>query len=90
MGILGAAFGLRFVFGTAIGGFLARFGYVYPAYFAMAIALLTVNITLFTLSETVKTEDTQKSPKTKLTLTDFVSVVRSLPILDIGRFYFYF
>lgn len=77
MGILGAAFGLGFVFGPAIGGFLARFGYAYPAYFAMVIALLTVILTLFTLPETVKVEEAQKSPRTKLALSDFMSIVRS-------------
>ncbi len=32
MGIIGAAFGLGFIFGPAIGGFLSRYGYSTPAY----------------------------------------------------------
>ncbi len=34
MGIIGAAFGLGFVFGPAIGGFLIHYGYYWPSLFA--------------------------------------------------------
>jgi multidrug resistance protein len=39
MGLVGAAFGLGFVFGPAIGGFLSRWGYAAPAFFASALSL---------------------------------------------------
>jgi multidrug resistance protein len=39
MGMVGAAFGLGFVFGPAIGGFLSRWGYAAPAWFAAALSL---------------------------------------------------
>lgn len=39
MGLVGAAFGLGFVFGPAIGGFLSQWGYAAPAYFASALSL---------------------------------------------------
>ena len=39
MGMVGAAFGLGFVFGPAIGGSLSRWGYAAPAWFAAALSL---------------------------------------------------
>jgi DHA1 family tetracycline resistance protein-like MFS transporter len=39
MGLIGAAFGLGFIFGPAIGGFLSRWGYEVPAFFAAALSL---------------------------------------------------
>ncbi len=37
MGIIGAAFGLGFIFGPAIGGFLSRYGYSTPPYLASGL-----------------------------------------------------
>jgi len=53
MGMIGAAFGLGFIFGPAIGGLLFRFGYIYPALFAMVVGIITVFLTYFYLPETV-------------------------------------
>jgi len=39
MGLIGAAFGLGFIFGPAIGGFLSRWGYAAPAWFAATLSL---------------------------------------------------
>jgi multidrug resistance protein len=39
MGLVGAAFGLGFIFGPAIGGFLSRYGYQTPFFFASALSL---------------------------------------------------
>jgi DHA1 family tetracycline resistance protein-like MFS transporter len=39
MGLIGAAFGMGFVFGPAIGGILSRWGYSMPAYVAAGLAL---------------------------------------------------
>lgn len=39
MGIVGAAFGLGFIFGPAIGGFLSQWGYQAPSFFASALSL---------------------------------------------------
>lgn len=77
MGIIGAAFGLGFIFGPAIGGFLARFNYSYPAYFAMTVSLITVALTLFTLPETVAVDERKESPKTQFSIGSFVKIVQS-------------
>ena len=56
MGIIGAAFGLGFIFGPAIGGFLSRYGYSMPAFFASGLSLLNFAAAWFLLPETLKPE----------------------------------
>lgn len=53
-GISGAAFGIGFMIGPAIGGFLSKFGFSVPAYLAAGISLLTIILTVMFLPETVK------------------------------------
>ncbi|MBS1267208.1 MAG: Multidrug resistance protein MdtG [Candidatus Woesearchaeota archaeon] len=53
-GISGVAFGVGFLFGPAIGGWLSGFGYMYPALAAAAISLVTIILTYLLLPETVK------------------------------------
>ena len=71
MGVIGAAFGLGFIFGPAIGGFLAKYSYSYPGYFAMIVSLITVALTIFTLPETVNSEERKNEPKAQITLREF-------------------
>ena len=56
MGLVGAAFGLGFIFGPAIGGFLSRYGYAVPAYFASGLSLANFAAAWFLLPETLKPE----------------------------------
>jgi MFS transporter, DHA1 family, tetracycline resistance protein len=51
MGVLGAAFGIGFVFGPAIGGFLSRWGHQAPPFFAAALALVNFVAAWFLLPE---------------------------------------
>ena len=53
MGLIGAAFGLGFVFGPAIGGVLSRWGINVPFLFAGGLALANAILLYFTLPETV-------------------------------------
>ena len=80
-GMIGAAFGLGFIFGPAIGGFLSRFSYAAPAYFATAVSLLSVLATVFFLKETVDEKKAMTSPKIKLNLKEFQKI---LSIYSIG------
>jgi DHA1 family tetracycline resistance protein-like MFS transporter len=80
MGMIGAAFGLGFIFGPAIGGFLSRFSYSAPAYFATAISLLTVLTTIFFLKETVNEKQAKVSPKTRLNFEEFRNILSIYPI----------
>jgi multidrug resistance protein len=51
MGLIGAAFGLGFIFGPAIGGFLSHWGYAAPAWFAAAISFANFVAALVILPE---------------------------------------
>ena len=51
MGMIGAAFGLGFVFGPAIGGFASRWGYAAPAWFAAALSAVNFLAALVVLPE---------------------------------------
>jgi DHA1 family tetracycline resistance protein-like MFS transporter len=56
MGMIGAAFGLGFIFGPAIGGFLSHWGYAAPAYFAAALSLANFTAALVFLPESLPPE----------------------------------
>ncbi len=53
MGLIGAAFGLGFVFGPAIGGILSRWGVEVPFLFAAGLCFANALLLYFTLPETV-------------------------------------
>ena len=53
MGLIGAAFGLGFVLGPAIGGILSRWGISVPFLFAGGLAFANAILLYFTLPETV-------------------------------------
>ncbi|MBI2951463.1 MFS transporter, partial [bacterium] len=54
MGMIGAAFGLGFIFGPAAGGALSRYGYAVPAFFAGGLSLLALALALFRLPESLR------------------------------------
>jgi multidrug resistance protein len=61
MGMSGMAFGLGFLVGPSLGGFLAkRFSYALPAFLATILSVLTILMTIFLLKETVKNQSTKK------------------------------
>ncbi len=80
MGIIGAAFGMGFIFGPAIGGFLAKYNYSYPGYFAMIVSLITVFLTIFTLPETVSSEQRKNNPKAQISFQAFWKVATNSKI----------
>ena len=53
MGLIGAAFGLGFIFGPALGGVLSRWGAHVPFLFAGALSLANATLLYFVLPETV-------------------------------------
>lgn len=53
-GISGMAFGIGFLIGPAVGGFLSVFGFSVPAWGAAGMSFVTILLTLFFLKETVK------------------------------------
>lgn len=63
MGLFGAAFGLGFVFGPAIGGILSRYGIHVPFLFAGALTFANAVALYFILPESLKPEDRIKHEK---------------------------
>ena len=61
MGLVGAAFGLGFIFGPAIGGFLSQWGYQAPSFFASALSLANFVAAWFLLPESRRPDATTKS-----------------------------
>ena len=60
MGLIGAAFGLGFIFGPAIGGILSHWGIHVPFFFAAALCFANATLLFFTLPETVTTDHPAK------------------------------
>ena len=56
LGLIGAAFGLGFIIGPAVGGFLSTFGYSVPAYVAAAVATINLVAVYFFLPESLTPE----------------------------------
>lgn len=80
MGLIGAAFGLGFIFGPAIGGILSKISYSTPAYFACLISLITLLTTTIFLKETINKERARQSPRTKITWSELRRVLSLYPI----------
>jgi DHA1 family tetracycline resistance protein-like MFS transporter len=53
MGLIGAAFGLGFIFGPAIGGILSRWGIQVPFFFAAGLCFANALLLYFRLPETI-------------------------------------
>ncbi len=74
LGLIGAAFGLGLVLGPALGGFLSRWGYVWPAYAAAILNFLSLFFVFFWLPET----RLQKVQKAKAEQMDSVFSMHAL------------
>jgi MFS family permease len=64
MGLIGAAFGLGFIFGPAIGGSCVQFGLPVPAFVAAGLGALNWISALLYLPETKRVGDAAKGPVT--------------------------
>lgn len=69
MGLIGAAFGLGFILGPAIGGILSQWGHALPFYFAGALSLLNAVYVVARLPETL-TEERRLHPAAKAPLRE--------------------
>ena len=65
MGMIGAAFGLGFVFGPAIGGVLSRFGFGVPMFAAAALSLANIAFAFFQLPEPPSTQEFREHNRAK-------------------------
>lgn len=77
-GLVGAAFGLGFIIGPALGGLLAKISLSAPAYAAAVLTLMTVGFSYFFLPETLRPE-TRRTAAIGLTdLNPFTQGLRAL------------
>lgn len=65
MGIIGAAFGLGFIFGPVIGGLLSRFGFGVPMFAAAVLALGNITFAYFKLPEPPRTREFREATRVK-------------------------
>lgn len=65
MGLIGAAFGLGFIFGPAIGGVLSRFGYGVPMFAAAGLSLGNIVFAYFKLAEPPGTQEIRAHNRAK-------------------------
>ena len=61
LGLIGAAFGLGFILGPAIGGILATWGYAIPALVAAGFAFVNLMLIYFRLPESITDEIRQRA-----------------------------
>lgn len=87
MGLIGAAFGLGFVFGPLIGGLLSEFGYAVTGYVAAGFSLIAFTLTIFYLPESLKQkqelEGTSVHPQSRK-LFDFAAMKKILQKPDLA------
>ena len=81
--LIGIAFGMGFLIGPGISGFLAQFGYGYPIYLAAALSLTSILTTYFMLPSHVPVED--RGISRKLTLLDWGTYIQYFKKPDLGR-----
>jgi DHA1 family tetracycline resistance protein-like MFS transporter len=56
LGLIGAAFGMGFIFGPAVGGLLSQWGYAVPAFLAAGLALINLVLVAVWLPESLTPE----------------------------------
>lgn len=84
MGMIGAAFGLGFVFGPIIGGILAKYGYEVTGLASAAFSLLAFSITVFKLPESLLPENRTNTNSTRKKLLDVKALKSIILHPDLG------
>ncbi len=93
LGLIGAAFGLGFILGPAIGGVLSTYGYAVPALAAAGFSLIAFLLVIFLLPESLTLEERQKLQSQEQRQFSIHALVMALrrplvgPLLNI-RFFF--
>ncbi len=86
MGLIGAAFGLGFVFGPLIGGLLAGFGYAVTGYVAAGFSLIAFLLTIIYLPESIKNKlnNEKIEPQLRRKIFDFPAMKKILQKPDLA------
>jgi MFS transporter, DHA1 family, tetracycline resistance protein len=93
LGLTGAAFGVGFMIGPAMGGLLSRFGYPVPAFTAAALATINLCAVAALLPESLSEEQKVRlaaSPRRGFSISGLVEALRRprvAPLLDMRLFF---
>jgi DHA1 family tetracycline resistance protein-like MFS transporter len=79
--VIGVAFGLGFLIGPALGGFLSEYGFDVPAYAAAGMSLTSIIATILLLPETERSRD----PERKSGLAAYTRVLDYLHVPGLNR-----
>jgi DHA1 family tetracycline resistance protein-like MFS transporter len=90
MGLIGAAFGMGFIFGPAIGGVLSRWGVHVPFLFAAGLAFANALLLYFTLPETVTPEHPARASAATGRWTQLAEALKQSRLTFILVIYFLF
>jgi DHA1 family tetracycline resistance protein-like MFS transporter len=91
MGLIGAAFGLGFIFGPAIGGILSKWGIQIPFLFAAALCFANALLLFFRLPETVtKNNPARTSAAGGRGLSQLLQSLRQPQLAFVLTIYFFF
>lgn len=90
MGMIGAAFGLGFVLGPAIGGILSRWGIHVPFLFAAGLAFMNAIVLYFTLPETVTPDHPARTSAATARWSQLARALRQSRLKLILSIYFLF
>lgn len=82
MGMVGAAFGLGFVVGPAVGGILVRWGLAAPAFAAAAFAVINLALAFFLLPETNRYRR-QKGEEKKVAMSPLAVLKVAAPLPNV-------
>ena len=89
MGLFGAAFGLGFIFGPAIGGILSRFGIGVPFLFAGALSFINAGLLYFILPESVKKNSFAPPKPRKTRLVELFESLKDAHFGTLTAIYFF-
>ncbi len=81
MGLIGAAFGLGFLFGPMIGGILSQYSYEYAGYGSAGFSFLAFLFSLFFLPESRKKDATINEQKIKIFDIKFATETFKIPVI---------
>jgi len=93
LGVIGAAFGLGFIIGPAMGGLLSRFGFSVPALAAAGLSFINLIAVALWLPESLAEEDRARLRTSKLTSFSLNKLLDAIkrpcvgPLLGIRLFY---
>ncbi len=89
MGLVGAAFGLGFIFGPAIGGILSQYGFPVPIFFASALSVIAAILAYFKLPESINLNNKKIVNNQKFNLLNLKNVIIN-PTISILFIIFFF